>query len=177
LPHSPIVQGRSFTGWLASYHGHSSSNSLVTPHLTSSQQLIMPLLPSTLPFWFHLLIELPASINFFLNPSEQLSSPAPQSHTIIRQYAVLLLVSALIALIFAFRPIDKTSRNVAGALSLYHLAPVTRAGSRILEGSRGYGNGLGGPATHLIVHTICFAGLVSIFLSRTKEHEKSKADA
>ncbi|KAE9380588.1 hypothetical protein N431DRAFT_432868 [Stipitochalara longipes BDJ] len=136
----------------------------------------MPRFPATLPFWFHLLIEFPASINFFFNPSEQLSSPAPQSHIIVRQYAVLLLVSALIALIFALRPIDETSRYVAGALSVYHVAPLMRAGSRILERRGEYGRGLGGPTVHLIVHTICFAGLAGIFLSKLKAHETSKAD-
>ena len=120
----------------------------------------MPRLLLSLPFWLHFLIELPASMNFFLNPSEQLSSPAPQAHPIIKQYAVLLFVSTLIALIFALRPIDGTSRNVAGALSVYHLAPLVRAGSRIAEGSGEYGKGLGGPMLHLAVHLLCFVGLL-----------------
>ncbi|KAH8789025.1 hypothetical protein F5882DRAFT_402620 [Hyaloscypha sp. PMI_1271] len=124
----------------------------------------MPRLLLTLPFWLHFLIELPASMNFFLNPSEQLSSPAPQAHPIIKQYAVLLFVSTLIALIFALRPIDGTSRNVAGALSVYHLAPLVRAGSRIAEGSGEYGKGLGGPMLHLAVHLLCFVGLLWGFL-------------
>ncbi|PMD65424.1 uncharacterized protein K444DRAFT_180082 [Hyaloscypha bicolor E] len=124
----------------------------------------MPHLPPTLPFWLHFLIELPASMNFFLNPSEQLSSPAPQAHPILKQYAVLLFVTTLIALIFALRPIDGTSRNVAGALSVYHLAPLMRAGSRIVEGSGEYGKGLGGPILHLVVHLLCFVGLLWVFL-------------
>jgi hypothetical protein len=128
----------------------------------------MPLLPATLPFWFHLLIELPASINFFLQPSEQLSSPAPQAHAIIRQYAVLLFVSNLLALIFALRPIDGTSRSVAGALSVYHLAPLVRAGTRIAEESGEYGQGLGGPIVHFVVHGLCFAGLVGTYMSKSR---------
>jgi hypothetical protein len=134
----------------------------------------MPPLPATLPFWFHLLIELPASINFFLQPSEQLSSPAPQAHAIIRQYAVLLFVSNLIALIFALRPVDGTSRNVASALSVYHLAPLMRAGSRIVEGGGEYGKGLGGPALHLVVHGLCFAGLFTVYVSEARTVDKSK---
>jgi hypothetical protein len=134
----------------------------------------MPRLPLTLPFWFHSLIELPASINFFFNPSEQLSSPALQAHPIIKQYAVLLFVSALIALIFALRPTDGTSRSVAGALSVYHLAPLTRAGNRIVQGSEYYGKGLGGPIIHLVMHTVCFAGLLKIFLSKSKANESAK---
>ncbi|KAH8684229.1 hypothetical protein BGZ60DRAFT_511295 [Tricladium varicosporioides] len=86
----------------------------------------MAILP-TLPFWLHIIIELPASLNFFLRPSEQLPTPAPQAHAIIKQYAVLLLASNLIALTFALRPIDDTSKKVAGALAVYHIAPVLRA--------------------------------------------------
>lgn len=116
---------------------------------------------SKLPFWLHILIELPASLNFFFNPSEQLSSPAPQAHAIIKQYAVLLLVSNLISLIFALRPLDRTSRKVAGALALYHLAPLIRAASRI--GNDQYGMGLGGPIVHMIVHGLCFLGLIGLY--------------
>jgi len=68
------------------------------------------LLNSRLPFWAHILIELPAAFNFLLRPSEQLSAPAPQTHAIIQQYGALLLVSINIALIFATRPVDPTSR-------------------------------------------------------------------
>jgi len=134
----------------------------------------MPRLPPTLPFWIHLLIELPASVNFFLNPSEQLSSPAPQAHAIIKQYALLLFVSTLIALIFAFRPVDRTSRSVAAALSIYHLAPLVRAGSRIVEGSGDYGKGLGGPIVHLIVHLVCFGALLGTFMSNSRANESAE---
>ncbi|TVY84535.1 hypothetical protein LSUE1_G000611 [Lachnellula suecica] len=113
----------------------------------------------TFAFWLHLLIELPASLNFFLNPAEQLSSAALQTHAIIRQYAVLLFTSSLVALIFAVRPVDRTSRNVAGALAVYHLAPTVRALSRVFGGGIGYGKGLGGPWIHLAVHGVCFLGL------------------
>jgi hypothetical protein len=128
----------------------------------------MPLLPPTnaIPFWVHVLTELPASINFFLRPSEQLSSPAPQAHAIIRQYAILLLVSNIIALIFALRPVDATSRHVGGALSIYHTAPLVRAARRILYNDEGYGSGLGGPVLHLVVHGVCLLTLGGLFLSR-----------
>ncbi|TVY87843.1 hypothetical protein LAWI1_G006763 [Lachnellula willkommii] len=92
---------------------------------------------STLPFWLHLLIELPASLNFFLNPAEQLSAAAPQAHALVRQYALLLFASSLVALIFATRQVDRTSRNVAGALAVYHLAPLVRAVTRVLGGGVG----------------------------------------
>lgn len=117
-----------------------------------------------LPFWLHILIELPASLNFYFNPSEQLPSPAPQAHAIIKQYAVLLLVSNIIAGIFALRPLDRTSRNVAGALAVYHCAPFMRALRRI--GTANYGKGLGGPAVHLVAHGICFVGLFGLWWSK-----------
>jgi hypothetical protein len=119
----------------------------------------------TLPFWVHVFVETPASLNFFFNPSEQLSSPAPQAHAIIKQYAVLLLASNLIALIFALRPLDQTSRNVAGAFSIYHLAPFARALSRIFAGDQLYGQGLGGPWLHLFVHGLCSVAFILMFLS------------
>ena len=64
-----------------------------------------------IPFWLHALIECPAGINFLLRPSEQLSSPASQAEAIIRQYGILLLVSALICLILATRDLDNKSRK------------------------------------------------------------------
>jgi hypothetical protein len=131
----------------------------------------MPFLPptNTLPFWVHILTELPASINFFLRPSEQLSSPAPQAHAIIKQYAILLLVSSIIALIFALRPVDATSRNVGGALAIYHAAPLMRAARRIVSNHDGYGGGLGGPVLHLVVHCVCLVTLGELFWSRPAE--------
>jgi len=131
-------------------------------------------LPPSAAFWLHFLLELPASLNFFLRPSEQLPSPAPQAHAIIRQYALLLFVSSLIALIFALRPVDGTSRNVAGALSVYHLAPLVRAGSRVVEGSVDYGKGLGGPMVHLVVHGLCFAGLVGAYLAKSETVKRNE---
>lgn len=117
-----------------------------------------------LPFYLHILIETPASLNFILNPSEQLPSPAPQAHAIIKQYAILLLVSVLIAGIFALRPLDRTSRNVAGALAVYHVAPLLRAVERAGYGN--FGKGLGGPVVHLIVHGACFLGLGGLYVGK-----------
>jgi hypothetical protein len=118
----------------------------------------------TLPFWIHFIVETPASFNFFLNPSEQLSSPAPQAHAIIAQYAVLLFSSNLIALVFANRPVDGTSKLVAAALAVYHLAPLVRAVSRVMNKEQTYGKGLGGPWVHLGVHGICIFALLTLSL-------------
>jgi len=121
--------------------------------------------PQTYPFWLHALIELPASLNFYYRPDEQLSSPAPQAHPIIRQYAVLLLVTVLIASIFALRPVDNTSRNVAVSLAVYHVAPVMRALSRIVREAN-YGFAFGGPWMHLAVHGVCLVSLIRLYFSR-----------
>jgi hypothetical protein len=135
----------------------------------------MPLLSLTaahIPFLTHLLLELPASINFYLAPSEQLSSPAPQAHALIRQYAVLLASSNLVALTFLLREIDGTSKAVAGALGVYHIAPLVRAIGRLRESdSRGrkYGSRFGGPTLHAIVHGFAFLGLELLFLGEFTE--------
>jgi hypothetical protein len=123
----------------------------------------MIILP-TLPFWMHFIIETPASLNFFFKPSEQLSTPAPQAHAIIAQYAVLLFSSNLVALIFANRPVDGTSKLVAAALAVYHLAPLVRAVSRVTSTGHNYGIGLGGPWVHLGVHGTCLFGLLALSL-------------
>jgi hypothetical protein len=147
---------------------------LLFTNSTPRDDIEMPLLPPpAIPFWAHILTELPASINFFLRPSEQLSSPAPQAHAIIRQYAILLLVSNIIASIFALRPVDATSRHVGGALSIYHAAPLVRAARRIISRDEGYGGGLGGPVLHLVVHGVCFVTLGGLFLSRPTKRRVS----
>lgn len=131
----------------------------------------MPLFPPTLPFILHTLIEIPASINFFLNPSSQLRRPAQEAKPIIRQYATLLFASSLISLVFCFRGVDDTSRNVAGALAVYHAAPFSRAGWRILCGEPLFGwlegKALGGPGVHFLVHGVCFGVLSRLYLQST----------
>ncbi|KAH7410831.1 hypothetical protein BKA64DRAFT_365152 [Cadophora sp. MPI-SDFR-AT-0126] len=115
-------------------------------------------------FIIHALLELPASLNFFFRPNEQLSSPAPQAHALIRQYAVLLMSSNIVALVFAFRPVDEISRRVAGALAVYHAAPLVRAVGRIASKGEEYGKGLGGPWVHAVVHAGALGTLGWLFL-------------
>jgi hypothetical protein len=88
----------------------------------------------TNPFLFHAFLEIPAAFTFFLYPSRQSRSHSPQAHAVIRQYAVLLMSSVLVALIFAVRPMEEVSGQVAGALALYHLAPIWRAAGRLMAG-------------------------------------------
>ncbi|KAI4280105.1 MAG: hypothetical protein L6R35_005975 [Caloplaca aegaea] len=72
------------------------------------------------PFLLHMIVELPASIAFFLNPSMTLSQSQPHAHAVIRQYALLLMSSNIIAYNFIFRSPDETSASVAAALAVYH---------------------------------------------------------
>jgi hypothetical protein len=113
------------------------------------------------PFLFHTIVEFPACLNFFLLPDDQLPQPAPQAHAIIRQYAVLLLSSVMISTIFTFRVLDTTSGKVAGALALYHIAPLFRAGSRIITRTR-FEMGqsvLKEPFLHFVIHSLCLGSL------------------
>lgn len=110
------------------------------------------------PFLLHALIETPASLNFFLNPGGQLRvNPAPpQIRAVIRQYAVLLFSSVLVALSFACRDPDELSGQVAGALALYHLAPVVRATGRLVHRQE---PAVWQPLLFVTVHAVCLAGL------------------
>ena len=60
---------------------------------------------------------------------------------------------------------------MAGALAVYHVAPVVRAVSRIIGGDgsgkvRGRGwRGLGGPWVHLAGHLVCLVALGRLFSS------------
>lgn len=64
--------------------------------------------------------------------------------------------------------------KVSGALALYHLAPVLRAISRIRRGDFGYGQGLGGPWVHLIVHVVVFATLAQLWVRGKVEKEDGR---
>lgn len=130
-------------------------------HIPSStrHQIMLRLLH--VAFGLHILIETPASLNFFLEPSEQLQlgTPSPAAEAVVRQYALLIFSSNLIALVFLLRPVDKVSRQVACALGIYHIGPALRAISRLLRREPALGAGLGGPAVHLVVHVLCLIAL------------------
>jgi hypothetical protein len=82
-------------------------------------------------FLQHVAVELPAAITFFVFPDRQLGVHTPVAHAVIRQYALLLVSSVLIALIFAQRPPDELTGQVAGALAIYHIGPIIRAASKV----------------------------------------------
>ena len=79
-------------------------------------------MPLNIPFFLHILGEFGASVGFFFRPSQTLQRPQPHAHGVIRQYALLLTSTNLIAAIFLTQnhPTE-ISRKVAGALALYHL--------------------------------------------------------
>ena len=111
-------------------------------------------------FLLHILIENPASMNFFVFPSNQLDTYSPQAHAVIRQYAILLLASVLISSSFLLRPIDQLSGQVAGALCLYHIAPSWRSINRLQARSqRGESLFLSQAAFYLFAHTAAGAML------------------
>lgn len=116
--------------------------------------------PLNIPLLLHILIELPASLNFFFRPSATLAVEQPYAHAVIRQYALLLMTSNLIALIFLYQPPDAVSRKIAGAMALYHFGPLVRAGCRIWDGERNGEGGLGGPWVHMGLHGVCGGALI-----------------
>ena len=113
------------------------------------------------PFVAHIVVETPACINFMFNPSGQLGSPTLNAHAIVRQYALLLLSSVLIASLFVTRDLDKLSGQIAGALAVYHVGPSIRAFSRCRNSSsHNNASSLWEAALYMLVHTICLAGLL-----------------
>lgn len=118
-----------------------------------------------LAFVFHALIEIPAAINFMFVPSKQLGKYTPHAHAIIRQYALLLLVSVLISLTFATRPTDDLSRMVAGSLAMYHIGPALRSVGRLRQqAAQAKPLLLSEAALYLVVHIACGTSLTVCYL-------------
>lgn len=125
-------------------------------------------MPTNVNFCFllHILVEIPALINFMLYPSKQLGIYTPHAHAVIRQYALLLLCSVLIACMFLTRVDDDLTGQVAGALAIYHIGPAIRSGGRLREQARkGQQLLLTEAALYLVVHMVCGSSLMSCFWS------------
>lgn len=121
----------------------------------------MVLAVASIPFALHIVVEVPAVLQFALYPSSTLQVPQPHAHAVVRQYALLLLSTIVIAVIFVVASGDQIwiERGVAGSLSLYHLGPIIRA---IDRGQRGEGRGrrsLQRPWMHAVVHLTCWIAL------------------
>lgn len=114
-------------------------------------------------FTLHLIVEIPAAINFLFRPSSTLSLPQPHSHGVIRQYALLLFATNVIVALFLLREsYDELTARVAGALCLYHIGPIIRAAKRVRR--HRLPDALGGPHLHLSAHALCAACLLASFI-------------
>lgn len=119
---------------------------------------------TSVPFILHIIIELPAALSFAFFPSATLSIAQPHAQAVIRQYALLLLSTIIIAAVFSLQDRgghgpNMPERGVASALALYHLGPLIRAGHRSRRGE-GTGRGLlGQPWLHVLVHVLCCLAL------------------
>lgn len=123
-------------------------------------------LRESLPFLLHIIVETPASLNFFLFPSGQLGKHTPNAHAIVRQYASLLFASVIISFACVGRPADALSGQVAGAFAVYHIAASFRAGSRLQrQKSQGKQMVFSEAFLHLFVHTVCVASLLHYYWS------------
>ncbi|KIV89744.1 hypothetical protein PV10_07124 [Exophiala mesophila] len=111
---------------------------------------------SNLGFLLHIIFELPACIQFFMLPSRQLGIYTPHAHALMRQYAVLLFSSVLIAGIFVTRPPSEVSAQCAGALATYHVAPALRSIARLQRQIQSKQAVLISEAMlFLVVHSVC----------------------
>ena len=129
------------------------------------------------PFILHTLIELPACLAFALFPSATLSTTQLHAHALIRQYAVLLLSTNLIAGSFIFRSHENrlscdgtgyVQSWVAFSLAFYHVGPLTRAGFKIWEGWRRRTRDkdtLVMPWVHAMSHLVCLTALAGRSIS------------
>ena len=128
-------------------------------------------------FAFHLFIELPAAWLFFFRPSQTLEMPQPHAHAVIRQYALLLMSTNIIATAAFFQRSEEMTKTIAGALVLYHVGPIIRAvnrGTRSLPNRitnkkpntvrETTGTRLGNPWPHAILHTVCLVLLLNVCL-------------
>lgn len=119
---------------------------------------------TSFPFILHILVEAPATLTFALFPSSTLSIPQPHAEAVIRQYALLLLSSNVIAAIFVFRDQSVIAGavlegRVAAALALYHVGPLIRAAVRNRSNEESGKGLLGQPWLHAWVHALCLVAL------------------
>ena len=114
----------------------------------------------SVPFILHIVIELPAAISFAFRPSATLSRPQPQAQAVIRQYALLLLSTIIIAAAFVKQNqkddgAKMQERSVASALALYHMGPLIRAAHRSSNREGTARHILDQPWLHVLVHVLC----------------------
>ena len=113
-------------------------------------------------FAAHIIIEVPATLNFFFRPSSTLAEPQRAAHGVIRQYSIALLSTIVIAAALLKNPHNELASIIAFALGMYHTAPLVRAMNRIR--SRATNAALGGPWLHTAMHTLCLGLFIAVFL-------------
>ena len=117
------------------------------------------------PLVLHAVLETAASLSFGLQPEKQLPGANEDTRAVLRSYSGALLSTNLLCVVFVWRAgFDDTARLVAACLAVYHIFPILRAVAKIQRGI-GLKKGekarvLGGPQIHMIVHSLCFSGLV-----------------
>lgn len=116
-------------------------------------------------FVLHVAIELPAALSFMVNPSRQLGRCTPHAHAVVRQYALLLFSSILVALVFIPHPADCVSGRVAASLAIYHVGPTVRSWYRVCgTGSLPHAISWGEGLLYFIVHAVCGTALFLYWL-------------
>lgn len=118
--------------------------------------------PIQLPFLFHIIVEVPASIGFFFQPSATLAAAQPHAHGVIRQYGLLLTTTNLVAWSFLFEDPSPLSGRIAAALGLYHVGPIVRSWKRTKtdEATMSMRERWRGPWLHMGVHLVCLVALM-----------------
>lgn len=114
------------------------------------------------PFLFHIIVELPASLGFFFYPSATLALVQPHAHSVIRQHALLLTSTNLVAWAFLFEDPSPLSGRIAAALGLYHVGPIVRSWNRTKAdgGTMSMRERWRAPWLHLGVHSVCVVALM-----------------
>ena len=119
---------------------------------------------ASIPFILHIIVELPAAVSFAFFPSATLLIPQPHAQGVVRQYALLLISTIIVAAVFIPQTgkgdwAEMQERGVAGALALYHLGPLIRAAHRSWEGEGSERPLLGQPWLHMFGHVLCCLSL------------------
>lgn len=149
------------------HHGTTLAGREAEQHPLGGELNLMHYEGYNIAFALHVAIEIPAAMIFMLYPSRQLGEYSPHAHAIVRQYALLLLASALISLAFITRPTDDLSRAVAGSLGIYHVGPALRSSSRLQRLSAQNGAFLLSEAfLYLVLHVVCGTLLFLCYLGR-----------
>lgn len=116
------------------------------------------------PFLLHDVIATTAAVTFIFRPERQLQPLTESGRLILQSYGGCLLFTSLVSLIFLTRPVvDETTRLAALAFTFWHAWPSYRAIVRMQRGIDTKGEmakTLGGPLTHLAVHTVLFVGFL-----------------